>query len=823
MTRSAAGTRGPPRPANSSSLVSIALMFANDIRFAVRALGRSRTFTVTAVLTLALGISVNTAIFSVIDSVLLRQPPFDAPERIVAVNGQNLEKGLMASSVAYPDVVDWRAGARGFEEIAVFRGATFNLVGGDRAERVSGARVSANFFRAFGARPQLGRGFVAAEETSGRERVVVLSDAYWRRRFAGDRSIVGKQLSLSGWQYTVVGVMPKGFAYPPEADLWSPFAPDSEALHRGNRFIRAVGRLAPGAAPDRAAAELDAIAKRLEREYPGSNTGWRATVRPIQEAMVGRAPVILYTFLGAVAFVLLIACANVANLLLARASGRAREVAVRKALGASSWRLTRQLLTESVVLALAGAVCAGLLSLWEVRLLRSVVPVPLPPWLSIEVSGRALLFTVALAVATGVVAGIVPALRLARGGVRESLATGGRGAGSPRRSRTQRGLVVAEVALAVVLLAGAGLLLASLARLRSVPPGFSADGVLVARLTLAGPRYESGGAEVRFYDDLLGRLRETPGVDAAAAAGALPLSGSTNTSNFLIVGRPAPAEGQDPTSRWERVTPDYFRVLGIPLRTGRSFDARDGDGAPRVVVVSESWARTFFPGDAVVGRHIRPGGGEEQATIVGVVGDVRHDGLDEPVQPTMYLPFAQNPDGGMTVVIRTSRDPGALASALRDAARGVDATIPLYNVATMQDQVAKSILAQRLSSSMIAVFALMALVLATVGVYGLIAYTVAERRHEIGIRLALGAQGRDVRRLVVGQGIRLTLAGVVMGLLGAVAVGRGLRGMLFGVRALHLPTLAGVSAILLVVAALASWIPARRAARTDLLRALRAD
>jgi len=799
-------------------------MFANDVRFALRALGRSRAFTVTALVTLALGISVNTAIFSVIDSVLLTPPPFDDPGRIVTIDGENKAKGLTTSSIAYPDVLDWRADAHAFADIAVIRHTTFNLAGGDRAERAEGARVSVNFFRVFGVQPQLGRTFAKDEETVGNDRVIVLSDAYWRRRFGADPTIVGRLLSVNGWQYTVVGVMPRKFAYPPDAEVWSPFAPDSQALHRGNRFVRGVGRLAPGATLHKGVAELNAISTRLEQMYVGSNTGWRATSRPIQEAMTGKAPTILYTFLGAAGFVLLIACANVANLLLARASGRTREVAVRKALGASSWRLTRQLLTESVVLAVTGAVIAVLLSLWEIRLLKAVIPVPLPPWLSIEVSGRALLFTIVLAGLTGVVAGIVPALRLARGGIRESLATGVRGAGSARRSRTQRALVVAEVTLAVVLLAGAGLLLTSLARLQAVPPGFSPDGVLVARLTLAGPRYESREAMVAFYDNVLNRLRETPSVEAAGAAGALPLSGSANTSNFLLVGRPAPADGQEPTSRWERVTPNYFAALGIPLKAGRAFDARDKVDGPSVVMVSESWARLFFPGESdVVGRLIRLGGGDEQSTIVGVVGDVRHDGLDAPVQPTLFLPYAQHADRGMTLVVRATGDAAALTAAVREAVQSVDPAIPVYDVSTMQEQVSKSILGQRLSGSMIGVFALMALVLATVGVYGLIAYSVAERRHEIGIRLALGAQGRDVRRLVVGQGVRLTLAGVVIGLAGAIAIGHGLRGLLFGVTATHLPTLIGVASILLAVAAAASWIPARRAARTDLLSALRGE
>ncbi|HEX6049371.1 MAG TPA: ABC transporter permease [Gemmatimonadaceae bacterium] len=799
-------------------------MLMNDLRFAVRALMRSRTFTITAVSTLAFGISVNTAIFSVVDSVLLREPPFDEPERIVSVEGQNLGQGLRVASVAYADVLDWRESAGAFEEIAVLRSTTFNFANEADAERANGVRVSSNFFRVFGARPQLGRTFNADEETLGKERVVVLTDAYWRRRFGADPGVIGRQLSLSGWQYTVVGVMPSGFAYPPDVELWAPFAPDSQALHRGSRFIRAVGRLAPGATPERGTAELNAVATRLEQAYPGSNTGWRANARPIQEVLVGEAPVLLYTFLGAVAFVLLIACANVANLLLARASGRAREVAVRKALGASSWRLVRQLLTESVVLALAGAVVGTLVALWQVRLLKAVLPMPRSPWLTIEVSWRALVFTIGLAVVTGIIAGIIPALRLAGGSVRESLATGMRGAGTARRSRTQRGLVVAEVALAVVLLSGAGLLLASFARLRAVPPGFTADGVLVARLTLAGPRYQSRDAMATFYDAVLARLRETPMVEAAGAAGALPLSGSTNTSNFRLPGRPAPAEAQDPTSRWERVTPDYFRALGIPLRRGRSFTEHDVDGAPKVVVVSEAWARTFFPGEAdVVGRHIGLGGSSDRAEIVGVVGDVRYDGLDEPVQPTMFFPYAQVADGGMSLVVRVSGDPATMTAVVREAVRGVDPSIPVYDMATMQERVSRSLLAQRLSSGMIGVFAFMALVLASVGVYGLIAYTVAERRHEIGIRLALGAQGRDVRRLVIAQGVRLTLLGVTIGAAGAVVIGRGLRGMLFGVTAMHLPTLLGVSATLLVVAALASWMPARRAARTDLLGALRGE
>jgi len=799
-------------------------MLTNDIRFAVRALTRSRTFTITALATLALGISVNTAIFSVIDSVLLTPPPFDHPDRIVTIEGENKAQGLEGSSVAYPDMLDWRADAHAFDEIAIYRHQTFNVASDDRAERANGARVSANFFRVFGVKPQLGRTFLPEEETLGGDRVIVLSDGYWRRRFAASPAIIGQPLLINGSRFTVVGVMPKAFAYPPSAEAWSPFAPDSQAMHRGSRFIRGVGRLSSTATVQQGVTELNAIAKRLEETYPGSNTGWRATARPVQDDLVGRAPTILYTFLGAVGFVLLIACANVANLLLARSSGRAREVAVRKALGASSWRLTRQLLTESIVLAMAGATLGVLFSLWEVRLLSSLVPIPLPPWVSIEVSGRALGFTVVLAVLTGLIAGIVPALKLARGGVRESLATGVRGSGSMRRSRTQRGLVVGEVALAVVLLAGAGLLLTSLARLQAVTPGFSADGVLVARLTLAGPPYQDRAAMVRFYDNVLTRLREAPGVVAAGAAGALPLSGSANTSSFRIPGRPAAPDGQGPTSRWERVTPDYFRALGIPLKSGREFNTRDDANAPAVIVVTESWGRTFFPGERnIVGQVVGQGGSDKQSTIVGVVGDVHQDGLDAPVQPTMYLPYAQAPDGGMTMVVRSSGDAASLTSGVRDAVRAVDATIPVYDVSTMQEQVSRSILAQRLSGSMIGVFALMALLLATVGVYGLIAYSVAERQHEIGIRLALGARGQDVRRLVVGQGVRLTLTGVLIGLVGAILVGRGMRSMLYGTTAIHAPTLIAVSAILLSVAVVASWIPANRAARTDLLGALRGE
>ena len=546
-------------------------MVITDIRFALRTLARNRTFALTAIATLALGISVNTAIFSIIDSVLLTPLPFNAPDRIVTIDGENQGRAMRGTSVAYPDVLEWRASARSFQDIAVMRRQTFNVVAGDRAERANGQRVSVNFFRVFGVQPQLGRSFVADEEVPGRERSVILSDGYWRRQFGASPTIVGQQVLMNGTQYTVVGVMPSGFAYPPEAEMWAPLAPDTSLMQRGSRYIRAVGRLNAGATVEQGAVELNSVSARLERDHPESNTGWRATITPIESAIVGRTPTVLYAFLGAVGFVLLIACANVTNLLLARASGRAREVAVRRALGASGWRLTRQLLTESVVLALGGATVGVLLALWEVRLLTMLVSVPLPPWVSIHVSARGLAFTVAVAVATGMLAGIVPAIRLSSATVGESLATGVRGSRSARRAGTQRTLVIGEVALAVVLLAGAGMLLTSLGRLEAVSPGFKPDSTVIARLTLTGPRYESRVAVRQFYDNLLGRLRGTPGIEAAGAAGALPLSGSTNTSNFRLPGRPQPENGSEPTAQWERVTPEYFRAIGIPGESGRDF------------------------------------------------------------------------------------------------------------------------------------------------------------------------------------------------------------------------------------------------------------
>jgi putative ABC transport system permease protein len=800
-----------------------------DLRYAFRLLAKSPGFTAIAVLTLALGIGANSAIFSVVNGVLLRPLAFRDPARLVIV----AEKSPFPTiSTSYQNFVDWHDQSRSFESMEATRGTGLSLTGAGEPELLLARMATAGLFPLLGVEAHIGRTFLPEEDRAGAAPVALLSYGLWQRRFGGSREIIGKPITLSSQPYTVVGVLPAGFQILQPADVFVPFKPwavtlpDDRNWHPG---IIAVARLKPGVIREQARAEMVGITKRLEQQYPDYNTGTSADVVGLQEQMVQNIRPALILLLGAVSLVLLIACVNVANLLLARAASRGREVAIRTAIGAGRARVIRQLLTESVLLSLGGGLLGLFLAWASLGPLLKISAGSVPQVIPIELDRSVLFFTFLVSLITGLVFGIVPALRTAGFDLRGTLNENTRGSTSgPGHHRLRGVLVASEMALAVLLLVGSGLLLRSFSRLQDVPPGFQSDHLLVADIPLSQTAYAKPEQRYQFFDRLVERAKVLPGVRSAGAASFLPVSGGGSIIHFNITGHPPKTPHDYVAAGYRTVTPNYLETLGVPLLQGRLLTPRDSEKAPAVVVINGTMAKTHFAGENPLGKRIQLGATPDKDVptmeIVGVVGDVR-PGLGVDPQTEMYLPYRQAdlvlPVFQLSLVLRTAADPQLQTSALRNALAEIDPNQPLVNVRTMEDNIATTVAQPRFRTWLIGIFAAVALVLAAVGVYGVMSYTVTQRTSEIGIRVTLGAQPEDVFKIVVGEGLRLALAGVGVGIVAALAMTRVLQSFLFGISAYDPPTFFGVALLLTIVAVAASFFPARRATLVDPMVALR--
>ena len=802
-----------------------------DIRYGVRMMWKRPGFTAVVVLTLALGIGANTAIFSVIEAALLRGLPYEEPERLVHLWEMTPQKNFGRREASYPDFQDWRR-AGTFEGMAAYSGGGgFALAGPEGSELVEAGRVTANFFDVLGVRPALGRTFREGEDGQGAERVVVLSHGAWRRRFGGDAGVVGRSLRLSGETYEIVGVLPEGFQFAPRggAEMWSPWRPgEAQRTRRFMHWVNVVGRLKPGVRAEQADAEMQSIAGRIADEHKDSHVGTKILLVPLHEEFIGPLKPLLFVLLGAVGFVLLIACTNVANLLLVRGASRQKEFAVRAALGAGRQRLVRQMLVESVLLALVGGALGLVLAQWGVDALVAAIPQnrlnSMPYLRGLGLETGTLIFTAALSLGVSVLFGLVPALQASKLDLYATLKEGGgKGAGGASRSRLRSVLVVSEVALALVLLAGAGLMMKSLARLLEVDPGFDTRNLLTFNLALPAAEYDDNDRLADFHRRMIERLEALPGVEGAATIGTLPLTGG-NTTRFYAAGRPAPPPGGESEANLRDVSANYFRVVGVPLVSGRHFDERDKQDSPPVIIVNRTLAARVFPGEEAVGqRVVFTGDGGAPVEIVGVVGDERVNGLDAAVTPVVYYAYLQGATPSVGVVVRTGGDPSAVAGAIRAETRAMEPGALVFSMRSVEQIIAESpaTFMRRYPTLLIGVFAAVAFVLASVGIYGVVSYTVSQQTHEIGVRMALGARGRDVLRLVMARGMALVALGVGVGLVGAFALTRLMSGLLFGVSPTDPAIFAGVSALLVAVALLACLIPARRAMKVEPMSALR--
>ena len=803
--------------------------FRQDIRYALRRLAKNPGFTIVAVVTLALGIGANSAIFSVVNGVLLKPLPYAEPERLVGIF--HLSEGRRAA-MSGPNFTDVANQSETLTAAAAIARGRMILTGQGEPVRLDTADVSASLFDLLGVRPILGRAFRSEDNQPGRTAVTVLSYGTWQQRFGGDPKIVGRKVMLDGVPTEVIGVMPAGFSYPAGRALWVPLAytEDFTTKQRGAWYLQVIGRAKPGVPIDKVAAEVHTIGRRLAAQYPDSNEGVDFAALSLHEALVGDIRQAVLLLLGAVGFVLLIACVNVANLLLARAAARESEMAVRTALGAGRGRLLQQLLTESVILSVIGAALGLLLAVWGVEALKSLDPQGIPRLADIAIDGRVAGFTTLLAIVTGLVFGIFPAFHTTRTALAGSLKEAGRGALTTRSgSRVRGALVIAEMALAVMLLAGAGLMIRSFAKLAAVDPGFRVEQALTFELSLPDSRYEKEAQQVAFFDQLIPRLQAIPGVRAAGAVLSLPLSGSSVVLTFEIAGRPPLPPSQQPAMQVRIATAEYFETIGIPLRRGRLFDDRDREGSQPVVLLTERAVKQYFPGEDPMGKKITlgwgRGPGRERAggVVVGIIGDVKDAGLDEPDPPQIYLPYRQWPVQSMAVVVKTAVPPHRIAEVVRREVYTVDPNMPVSNVRTLAQVVARSISQPRFYMMLLAVFAAVALVLAAIGIFGVLSYAVAQRTREIGIRMALGARGRTVLGLVVRQAMLLAVAGVVAGMLIAQLMSGVLTSLLFDVTPRDPLTYAAVAALLTVVALVAAYVPARRATRVNPVVALRAE
>jgi len=804
-----------------------------DLRFGFRTLSRKPGFTVVAIIALALGIGANTAIFSVVNSVLLRPLAYQDPEALVVIN-HDYPKINLKASVSAIGYTHYRDNAKSFESVVAMTGGGFNLTGGGDPEQVNGSRITHNFFSALGAEARLGRVFLPEEDQLGKNKIVVLSHGFWQRRFGGDPGIVNKNITLNDESYTVVGVMPPNFQFGRElgqvVDLWTPIAFTPQQLSYNNltnENLFVFARLKRGVTIGQAQAELDTIAANLRRQYlpwAASRSEWGLTTQYLSELVVGDIRLALWILMGIVGLVLLIACANVANLLLARAADRQKEMAIRTALGAGRRRVIRQLLTESALLALMGGAIGLLLAWLGINALVKVNQVQIPRASEIGVDWRALAFTLGVSLLTGFVFGLVPALQISKADLHETLKEGGRTGSSGARAWVRNTLVVMEMALALVVLVSAGLLVRSFWRVQQVNPGFAPQNTLAMSLVLPATKYKEPVQRVNFYKEALQRIRALPGVQSAGATSILPLSGNNSSGSFQIEGRVIPQGQSSPHGdRWAATT-DYFSTMRIPIIRGRFFDDRDTMESQPVAIIDETMAKKYWPDEDPLGKRITFQGGPNNPIwreIVGIVGHVKHKGLDGESRVQYYIPHSQTQNAFMSLVVRASVDPTSLTGAVRGAISGLDRDLPVFRVKTMEQFVSESMAQRRFAMALVGIFAAVAMALACVGLYGVLSYSITQRLREIGIRMALGARGSDVLRLVVGQGMLLALAGVALGSVAAFLLTRLMANLLFAVTASDPLTFVTIASLLTLVALVACFAPARRATKVDPIVALR--
>ncbi len=799
-----------------------------DLRYGLRSLLKKPGFALIAIVTLALGIGASTAIFTVVDAALLRGLPYKSPEQLYHLWEKRPQQEFSQREFSYPDYQDYQQNGV-FEGIAAYTGGGGIMSGRGEPERIFSPSATANFFSLLGVEAVIGRTFQPGEDKPGSPRVAVLTHGMWQRRFGGDAGILGQSLTINGESYTVIGVLPASFQFAlRRADLWVPYQPNEAQLTR--RFMHGtnvIGRLKPGVSIAQAQTELDVIAKRIEQEHNQSHAGTGIRLVPLQEQFVGNVKPILLILLAAVGFVLLIACANVASLLLTRSLSRQKEVAIRSALGASRWRVVRQLLTESVLLSLAGGAAGLLIAYWGVDALVAALPDnqinSLPFLKSLQIDARILGFSFGLSLLTGIVFGLAPALQSSRLDLNEVLKEGGRSSFGGARQRLRSALVMTEIALAVVLLVGAGLMMKSLLRLLQTNVGFNADNVLTMTIALPPSKYTEANRQMSFHEQLKERIQALPGVRGTGTVNILPLQGG-NTTRFLVEGDPVPPPGQETEANFRIVDESYFQTLGIPLMAGRMFDERDKADAPGVVIIGKTVADRIFAGRDPVGRRINYASIQGPPDlIVGVVGDVKIAGLDEAIRPVLYYPFRQSPSMFTNLVVRTSADPAALAGAIRNETRNLEPDVALFGVREMNELITDSPAAfmRRFPALLIGIFAGVALLLASIGIYGVVSYSVSQQTHYIGVRMALGAQTSDILKMVLKQGLGVSLVGIAVGVVGALGLMRLLRSLLYEVQTNDQGTFAIVVGTLFVVALLASYVPARRATKVDPLVALR--
>jgi putative ABC transport system permease protein len=800
-----------------------------DLRYGIRMLLKSPGFTFIAVVSLALGISANTAIFSVVNAILLKQLPYKDPARLVLVWGAEPANDRVREQVSFTDAADWRKQSGAFEELSTFMSWSPIFSGMGDPERVPAIQVADGFFSVMGGKPLLGRVFIPEDQQDGKDFVVILSHGLWQRRFGGDPDVIGKTLSLNTKTYTVVGVMQQDFyslpttLIPAPAELYRPLAEKYDEEERSSRHLRAIARLKPGVSIDQAQTEMDLIAGRIEKEHPKSNTGYGVKIVSLHEDMVGKLRPALLLLFGAVGFVLLIACANIANLLLARSSARQKEIAIRAAIGASRLRLIRQSLTESVMLSLLGGAFGLLLALWEVGLVEAIGFQVTPLLGRIEMDLKVLSFTFFISLVTGLFFGLVPALQSTRPDLVEILKEGGRGS-TAGRSPLRNALVVAEVAMALVLLVCAGLLIKSLILLQNVDPGFNPSNLLTMNIGLPFAKYNTEAKRSAFFRQILERIELLDGIKSAAVTSVLPISANFDRRGLEVEGKPMPP-GQQPDVDLYAVTGRYLRTMEIPLQSGRDFTEQDNEKSLPVALVSETMARSLWPGEDPIGKRVKLPGSSNNIqpwrTVVGIVKDVKQYGLDSKATMQLYLLQDQLGFGYMTLVVRTESDPLYMTSTVKNQILSVDKDQAVSQITSMEQVLSNSISLRRFSMLLLGVFAALALLMATVGIYGVISYMVVQRTHEIGIRIALGAQERDVLKLIVGQGIRLAFIGLVIGLVSSLILTRLMSSLLFNVTATDSLTYISISTLLFMVALLACYIPARRATKVDPMVALR--